>query len=50
MTEAEEVIQFIREAADRGDLTIEDLEEIIDYARRLLEANNREGGGNDGRA
>ena len=50
MTEAEEVVQFIREAADNGDLTIEDLKEIIDYGRRLLEANNREGGGNDGQA
>lgn len=47
MTEAEEVIQFIREAADNGDLTIEDLKEIIDYGRRLLEAGNAEGGGNE---
>ena len=47
MTEAEKLMQYVREAAERGDLTTENLEELIDYARRLLEARDREGGGNE---
>ena len=37
MTEAEEVIQFIREAAVRGDLSVADLIELRDYARMILD-------------
>ena len=47
MTEKEKLMQYVREAAERGDLTIENLKELIDYARRLLEASNAEGSGNE---
>jgi hypothetical protein len=47
MTEKEKFMQYIREAAERGELSAEDLESILDYARRLLEAGNAEGSGNE---
>lgn len=47
MTEKEKLMQYVREAAERGDLTTENLKELIDYARRLLESGNAEGSGNE---
>ena len=47
MTEKEKFMQYILEAVARGDLTTENLKELIDYARRLLEASNAEGSGNE---
>ena len=49
MTKAEELMQYVREAAERGELSAEDLEAIYEYAEGLLKARDREGGGNDGR-
>lgn len=47
MTKAEELMQYVREAAERGELSAEDLESICEYARRLLGASNVEGSGNE---
>ena len=50
MTETEDLMQYIREAAARGELSAEDLEALCEYAEGLLKARDGEGGGNDGRA
>lgn len=50
MTEAEKLMQYVREAAERGELSAEDLETLCEYAEGLLKARDGEGGGNDGRA
>lgn len=47
MTEKEKFMQYIREAAERGELSAEDLQSLCEYARRLLEASNAEGSGNE---
>jgi hypothetical protein len=47
MTEKEKFMQYIREAAERGELSAENLEALCEYARRLLEAGNAEGGDNE---
>ena len=47
MTEKEKFMQYIREAAERGELSAEDLQSLCEYARRLLEAGNAEGSGNE---
>ena len=40
-------MQYVREAAERGELSAEDLEAIYEYAEGLLKARDREGGGNE---
>ena len=47
MTEKEKFMQYVLEAAECGKLSAEDLESICEYARRLLEASNAEGSGNE---
>ena len=47
MTKAEELMQYVREAAERGELSAEDIQSLCEYARRLLEAGNAEGSGNE---
>ena len=47
MTKAEELMQYVREAAECGELSAEDLQFLCEYARRLLEAGNAEGSGNE---
>lgn len=47
MTEKEKFMQYVREAAERGELSAEDLEAIYEYAEGLLKARDREGGGNE---
>jgi hypothetical protein len=47
MTEKEKLMQYVREAAERGELSAEDLQSLCEYARRLLEASNAEGSGNE---
>lgn len=47
MTEKEKFMQYIREAAECGELSAEDLEALCEYAEGLLKARDREGGGNE---
>ena len=47
MTEKEKFMQYIREAAECGKLSAEDLEALCEYAEGLLKARDREGGGNE---
>lgn len=47
MTEAEKLMQYVREAAERGELSTKDIESLCEYARKLLEASNAEGSGNE---
>ena len=47
MTEKEKFMQYVREAAERGELSAEDLQSLCEYARRLREASNAEGSGNE---
>ena len=36
MTEAEKLMQYVREAVERGQLSAEDLEALCEYARMIL--------------
>jgi hypothetical protein len=47
MTEAEKLLQYVREAAERGELSAEDIQSLCAYARRLLESGKAEGSGNE---
>ena len=47
MTETEDLMQYIREAAARGDLSVEDLKALLEYASMLLGVHGAEGSGNE---
>ena len=47
MTEEEKLMQYVREAAERGELSAEDLKALCEYASSLLEAHGAEGSGNE---